>query len=75
VDLGGRIQHLWLADGRSTLDLVGPGLTAFTGPRGEAVRNGVAAPVAHHVLDAMSARSLGIRPGGALVVRPDAVPV
>jgi hypothetical protein len=35
----------------------------------------VTAPVAHHVLDAISARALGIRPGGALIVRPDAVPV
>jgi 2-polyprenyl-6-methoxyphenol hydroxylase-like FAD-dependent oxidoreductase len=34
VDLGGRIPHVWLPDGRSTLGLLGPGLTAFTGPGG-----------------------------------------
>ena len=35
VDLGGRIPHVWLPPtaGRvSTLDLLGPGLTLFTGP-------------------------------------------
>ena len=35
VDLGGRIPHVWVpsAGGRvSTLDLLGPGLTLFTGP-------------------------------------------
>ena len=32
VDLGGRIQHVWVGrDDVSTLDLVGPGLTLFTG--------------------------------------------
>jgi putative polyketide hydroxylase len=34
ADLGGRIPHLWLptAARTSTLDLLGPGLTLFTGP-------------------------------------------
>ena len=35
VDLGGRIPHVWVHadEGRvSTLDLLGPGLTLFTGP-------------------------------------------
>ena len=35
VDLGGRLAHAWLpsASGRvSTLDLLGPGWTLFTGP-------------------------------------------
>ena len=39
VDLAGRIDHHWVmtANGReSTLDLIGPGLTLFTGPRGAA---------------------------------------
>ena len=38
ADLGGRIPHVWLPDGDggrvSTLDLLGPGLTLFTGPGG-----------------------------------------
>src|ERR687888_1961181 len=46
VDLGGRIAHLWVeAEGGrvSTLDLLGDGLTLFTGPDGE---TGVEAPAA-----------------------------
>jgi putative polyketide hydroxylase len=73
VDLGGRIPHLWLADGRSTLDLLGPGLTRFFGPGVEVSGNGARPPVTLRSLDVISARALGIRPGRALVVRPDAV--
>ena len=38
VDRGGRIAHQWLGSpgDRSTLDLVGPGLTVFVGPDGGA---------------------------------------
>ena len=41
VDLGGRIAHVWVrADGGrvSTLDLLGRGLTLFTGPDDERAR-------------------------------------
>jgi putative polyketide hydroxylase len=84
ADLGGRIAHLWLPGepGRvSTLDLLGEGFTVFTGPRGPAqedtgaLRAARAAPVTVRRLDELSARALGISPGGALVVRPDGVPV
>jgi 2-polyprenyl-6-methoxyphenol hydroxylase-like FAD-dependent oxidoreductase len=34
VDLGRRLPHVWLPDGRSTLDLVGPGYTVLTTPDG-----------------------------------------
>jgi putative polyketide hydroxylase len=73
VDLGGRIPHLWLPDGSSTLDVLGPGLTRFTGPEGADV-NGHVPPVTVRALPAMHARALGIRPGGSLLVRPDGVP-
>ena len=82
VDLGGRIPHLWLSEGDeriSTLDLVGPELTLFTGPDGSADQPTPdplyeRAPVATRRLPAVAARGLGIGPGGSLLVRPDGVP-
>jgi putative polyketide hydroxylase len=82
VDLGGRIAHLWLeADDErmSTLDLVGTGLTLFTGPdtdppAGASASADGSAPVTVRRLPAVTARALGIAPGGSLLVRPSGVP-
>jgi 2-polyprenyl-6-methoxyphenol hydroxylase-like FAD-dependent oxidoreductase len=75
VDLGGRIRHIWLPGqpGRSTVDLLGTGLTLlYTGIRPP---HRHAAPVTAHRLDALTARSLGIAPGQHLLLRPDGLPV
>jgi len=80
VDLGGRIPHVWVGtvEGRaSTLDLLGRGLTLFTGPdraEPEAARPAGGPPVTVRRLDAVSARSIGISGHGALLVRPDGTP-
>jgi putative polyketide hydroxylase len=82
VDLGGRITHVWVPteNGRtSTLDLVGDGLTLFKGPDTEAPPEASAsadgsAPVTVRRLPSVTARALGIAPGGWLLVRPSGVP-
>jgi 2-polyprenyl-6-methoxyphenol hydroxylase-like FAD-dependent oxidoreductase len=77
VDLGGRIAHVWVDTGdgrRSTLDLLGPGYTLFSGP-GPVVEPRDRAPLVVRRLPAIAARALGIQPGGSLLVRPDGVPV
>jgi hypothetical protein len=80
ADLGGRIPHTWVGDGVSTLDLIGHGITVFTGPNlseWEAAGVGLPlrAPVTVQPLSAISARAIGIRNGGALVVRTDGTPM
>jgi putative polyketide hydroxylase len=82
VDIGGRIPHLWVEaeDGRvSTLDLIGDGLTLFTGPDTEPPAETPASadgspPVTVRRVPAVTARALGIAPDGSLLVRPSGVP-
>ncbi|MGH3473698.1 MAG: FAD-dependent monooxygenase, partial [Aeromicrobium sp.] len=84
VDLGGRITHAWIDEQpddvrRSTIDLVVPGLTLFVGPEtaatdGEVTRSG-APPVSTVSLPLLAARAVGLGPAGAILVRPDGVPI
>jgi putative polyketide hydroxylase len=80
-DLNGRLPHAWLGNGdgrrRSTLDLLGRGLTLLTGPDAGAWTGAVATletpfPLDVHGLDGPAAATLGIGPDGAVLVRPDA---
>ena len=78
-DLGGRLPHHWLPAGdqeRSTVDLIGDGLTLLAGPSDPRWRRFAAyikpsAPVTVHVIDARTSQALGLQPAGALLARPD----
>ena len=81
ADIGGRVPHVWVErDGGlvSTLDLVGDGLTLFAGPDWDGLLpSGISnsPPSKVERLDEIAARGLGLMPGGALLVRPDAYPI
>lgn len=78
-DLNGRVTHHWLPGApaaRSTLDLIGDGLTLLAGPAGTGWGSGTrlldcSAPVGLHVLDPVACSDIGIPPTGALLLRPD----
>lgn len=80
-DLNQRLPHAWLAGGtghpRSTLDLLGPGLTLLTGPATDPWTDAAATldpsfPLEAHPVDLPAAHTVGIGPAGAALVRPDA---
>lgn len=80
ADLGGRVRHAWVRTGggrRSTVDLLGPGLTLFAGPGAPERLEGIPAgpPVQRVALDPGAAHELGLGATGALLARPDGVPV
>ena len=77
-DLGGRLPHHWLAGDqeRSTVDLIGDGLTLLAGPSdprwlrfARYFKPNV--PLNVHVIDARTSEALGLQPTGALLARPD----
>jgi hypothetical protein len=78
ADLGGRIPHVW-SDERSTLDLLGTGLTLFAARDGSAwdaaaASLGSRVPVNVRLLEAVTARAVGAAGGSAILVRPDGKP-
>ena len=79
ADLGGRIAHVWAGE-RSTLDLLGPGLTLFAArdePAWDSAAASLAArvPVGVRLLDPVAARAVGAPGGSALLARSDGTPV
>ncbi len=75
---GARAPHLWLEDGRSTLDLFGEGIVVISGAEGEpwmrAARDVAGKlPLTAHALQAggRGEELYGIEPDGAVLVRPD----
>jgi hypothetical protein len=77
-DLGGRLPHHWLAGDqeRSTVDLIGDGLTLLAGPSDPRWLRFARyfkpnAPLNVHVIDARTSEALGLQPTGPLLARPD----
>jgi putative polyketide hydroxylase len=75
---GSRAPHLWLEDGRSTLDLFGRGMVLVSGANGQswvrtAAEIGGDVPLTAHALDTNGRceQLYGIEPDGAALVRPD----
>ena len=78
ADLGGRIRHAWSGD-RSTLDLLGTGLTLFaargSGWDDHGAPHHTPAPVTVQLLDPLAARAVGAAGTDAVLVRPDGTPI
>uniref|UniRef100_A0AAU2JYQ2 FAD-dependent monooxygenase n=1 Tax=Streptomyces sp. NBC_00049 TaxID=2903617 RepID=A0AAU2JYQ2_9ACTN len=69
---GHRMPHLWLADDRSTLDVFGEGFTLLTPDPVHWDRQSAAPwPLRIEALTAEHAALCDLRPGGALLIRPD----
>jgi 2-polyprenyl-6-methoxyphenol hydroxylase-like FAD-dependent oxidoreductase len=70
---GTRAPHVTLPDGRSTLDLIGTDFAVLR-PAGDGVDDWAPPGATSHVVDADGfADAYGLSPGGATLVRPDAV--
>jgi putative polyketide hydroxylase len=76
---GHRAPHLWLDQGRSTLDLFGREFVALTDPPGRwaldsaaVIARATGIPLVAHVIDAAAWHDLyGVERGGVVLVRPD----
>jgi hypothetical protein len=68
---GTRVPHVWVRDGVSTLDLLGPGFTVFTGDERWCAAAASASIAAHRICGDEWAAVTGLTPESALLVRPD----
>ena len=68
---GTRVPHVWVRDGVSTLDLLGPGFTLLTGDERWRAAAASASIAFHCVGNDEWAAATGLPPEGALLVRPD----
>ena len=76
LEQAGRLRHSWIDENRtrSTLDLIGRGLTIYLGPESDFFNGrALAEGVQIQITDPLPARQLGIAPTGGVVVRPDGV--
>ncbi|MEE6179922.1 FAD-dependent monooxygenase [Mycobacterium sp. 050134] len=68
---GTRVPHVWVRDGISTLDLLGPGFTVLTSDERWCAAAASASVAAHRIESDEWAAVTGLGPSGALLVRPD----
>ncbi|OBH07121.1 MULTISPECIES: FAD-dependent monooxygenase [unclassified Mycobacterium] len=68
---GTRVPHVWVRDGVSTLDLLGPGFTVLTGDERWCAAAASVSVAAHRIRSAEWESITGLDASGALLVRPD----
>ncbi|HTX97459.1 MAG TPA: FAD-dependent monooxygenase [Mycobacterium sp.] len=68
---GTRVPHVWVRDGVSTLDLLGPGFTLLSGDERWCAAAASASVRAERICSEEWAAATGLGPSGALLVRPD----
>jgi 2-polyprenyl-6-methoxyphenol hydroxylase-like FAD-dependent oxidoreductase len=68
---GTRVPHVWVRDGVSTLDLLGPGFTVLTGDERWCAAAASVSMAAHRIHSDAWAAVTGLAPEGALLIRPD----
>jgi hypothetical protein len=68
---GTRVPHVWVRDGVSTLDLLGPRFTVLSGDERWCAAAASASLAAHRCYNDEWAAITGLAPEGALLIRPD----
>ena len=68
---GTRVPHVWVREGVSTLDLLGPEFTVLTGDERWCAAAASASVSAHRIDSTEWAAATGLAAEGALLVRPD----